>query len=83
MTETQEVKLSLKLDQVHLLLMSIDAGLINFNNVQNVLSGVFQNKSNEEHTKKLMDEIGEVRKYIIEELKKAKEEKPKSTIIMP
>lgn len=72
--------IELTIEQVHLLLMTTDAGLINYRNVQNVLSGVYQNNANEEHTKELMGKVGEIRKIIIDKLKE-EANKPKIEIV--
>jgi len=75
--EETTIDISFTRKDVNLLLVATTAGLINLNNVQNVLSSVYMNKADEENTKKVMEDIGTVRDKIIAKFKEVKEKEEK------
>lgn len=61
----KKLKFELTNENLHFLLMSIDAGLIQFHNVQNVMSSVFFLKESEQKTTDLMERITAIRQYLV------------------
>lgn len=68
------VQLDLNLQQTLLMIMALDAGMINLHNVQSVLSQVFFMKESEISTNDLLKKIVEIRGIIVSKIQEIKPE---------